>query len=133
MPPAYSFKLHAISYKLDDPMDATAETRRRSAYLFGNEKAVEVILALDAEGTATAQMVAAKTGLAYSLARDALKRLSAGGAIREMPKLGGSRSSLYYEPVKDDLWRALTTAARTLATAAREGANAGTEQPTPRD
>jgi hypothetical protein len=43
-------------------MDSLGETRRRSAALFGNEKAVEVLLALGEEGTATAQVVAAKTG-----------------------------------------------------------------------
>jgi hypothetical protein len=90
------------------------ETRRRSAALFGNEKTVEVILVLDAEGAATAQMVAAETRISYSLVRDALVRLAAGGAVRQIPRAGGSRSPLYYEPVTGDLWKALTTAARAL-------------------
>jgi hypothetical protein len=44
-------------------MDRLGETRRRSAALFGNEKTVEVVLALAEEGTATTQMIAAKTGI----------------------------------------------------------------------
>ena len=47
------------------------ETRRRSAALFGNEKTVEVVLALNEEGAATAQQVAQKTGIPHSLVRDA--------------------------------------------------------------
>lgn len=104
-------------------MDGLGETRRRSAALFGNEKAVEVILALDEEGTATAQMVVAKTGISYSLVRDALIRLSAGGAVRQMPRVGGSRSPLYYEPVAGDLWNALTAAARVVDGAFRADAS----------
>jgi ribosomal protein S25 len=104
-------------------MDGLGETRRRSAALFGNEKAVEVLLALDQEGAATAQMVAARTGISYSLARDALVRLGAGGAVRQIPRVGGSRSPLYYEPVEGDLWDALTAAARTVADTSRAKAD----------
>jgi hypothetical protein len=93
------------------------ETRRRSAALFGNEKIVEVILALDAEGAATAQIVAAKTGIPYSLVRDALVRLGTGGAVRLIPRAGGSRSPLYYEPIIGDLWKALIAAAQAVTEA----------------
>jgi hypothetical protein len=96
-------------------MDSVGETRRRSAALFGNEKTVETVLALADEGAATAQMVAARTGIPYSLVRDALVRLSAGRAVREIPRVGGSRSPLYYQPVEGDLWDALTAAARAVA------------------
>jgi ribosomal protein S25 len=101
-------------------MDSLGETRRRSAALFGNEKAVEVLLALGEEGTATTQVVAAKTGISYSLARDALIRLSAGGAIRQLPRVGGSRSPLYYQPVRGVLWDALTVAARAVIEVSQE-------------
>jgi ribosomal protein S25 len=104
-------------------MDSVGETRRRSAALFGNEKTVEVAVALDEEGTATAQMLAAKTGISYSLARDALIRLSVGGAIRQIPRVGGSRSPLYYQPVEGDLWQALTAAAHAVIAISREGAD----------
>lgn len=100
-------------------MDSVGETRRRSAALFGNEKTVEVVLALDGEGTGTAQMIAARTGIPYSLTRDALIRLRVGGAIRQIPRVGGSRSPLYYEPVEGDLWRALTAAAHAVTAISR--------------
>jgi hypothetical protein len=107
-------------------MDGLGETRRRSAALFGNEKTVEVVLALDEEGTATTQMVAATTSIPYSLARDALVRLTAGGAVRQLPRTGGSRSPLYYQPVAGSLWDALTAAARTVVEASQEDAGRGT-------
>jgi ribosomal protein S25 len=101
-------------------MDRLGETRRRSAALFGNEKTVEVVLALAEEGTATTQMIAAKTGIPYSLARDALIRLSVGGAVRQIPRVGGSRSPLYYQPVEGDVWPALTAAAHAVIAASQE-------------
>ena len=104
-------------------MDGLEETRRRSSALFGNEKAVEVILALNEEGAATAQMIADRTGISYSLARDALIRLGTGGAIRHLPRAGGSRSPLYYQPVAGDLWDALTAAARAVAETSRADAD----------
>jgi ribosomal protein S25 len=109
-------------------MEPLRETRRRSAALFGNEKTVEVILALKGEGIATAQMVAAKTGLAHSLARDALKRLCQGGVIREIPRVGGSRSSLYYEPIEGPLWEALAAAAREVSALSCEVASQSSSQ-----
>jgi hypothetical protein len=95
-------------------MDHRDETRRRSAALFGTEKTVEVVLALHEEAPATAQMIAVKTGIAHSLVRDALIRLASGEAVRPLPRLGGRRSPQYYEPVEDDLWIALVSAARAV-------------------
>jgi ribosomal protein S25 len=106
-------------------MDSVEETRRRSAALFGNEKTAEVVVTLDEEGTATAQMIAAKTGISHSLTRDALIRLSIGGAIRQIPRVGGSRSPLYYQPVQGDLWHALTTAAHALIAISQQGTGRG--------
>jgi hypothetical protein len=100
-------------------MDNRDETRRRSAALFGTEKTVEVVLALHEEAPATAQIIAVKTGITYSLVRDALLRLAAGKAIRLLPRLGGRRSPQYYQPVDGDLWIALTSAARAVMTAER--------------
>ena len=101
-------------------MDSVGETRRRSAALFGNEKTVEVVLVLDAHGAATAQMTATQTGISYSLVRDALIRLAAGGALRQVPRVGGSRSPLYYQPVDGALWDALAAAARAVAAGSQE-------------
>jgi ribosomal protein S25 len=91
------------------------ETRRRSAAIFGNEKTVEVVLALSEEGAATAQMIATSTGIPYSLVRDALVRLVNGGVIRQVPRMGGSRSPLYYQPTPGNLWAAVLAAAQALA------------------
>ncbi len=105
-------------------MDNRDETRRRSTALFGNEKTVEVVLALQREAPATAQAIAVTTGIAYSLVRDALLRLTAGGAVQPLPRLGGSRSPQYYQPVDDDLWVALAAAAQAI-TKASERSHSG--------
>jgi hypothetical protein len=99
---------------VDEHMNNQDETRRRSAALFGNEKMAEVVVALDEEGPATAQTIAARTGITHSLVRDVLLRLTAGGAARPLPRLGGSRSPQYYQPVNGDLWAALTAAAQAI-------------------
>lgn len=91
------------------------ETRRKSAAIFGNEKTVEVVLALSEEGAATAQMIAMRTGIPHSLVRDALVRLVNGGAARQVPRVGGSRSPLYYQPVPGDLWAAVLAAAQAVS------------------
>jgi hypothetical protein len=72
--------------------------------LFGNEKTVEVVLALQAEGTATAQMIVAETKIAHSMVRDALGRLVEGGVVRAIPKTGGTRSPQYYQPIGGPVW-----------------------------
>jgi hypothetical protein len=119
----YSLKLYILHFTVDELMDNLDETRRRSAALFGNEKAVEVIAALDEEGSATAQTIAVRTGITYSLVRDALLRLTAGRAIQPLPRLGGSRSPQYYQPVNGDLWTALTAAAQAIMTPERSRLN----------
>jgi hypothetical protein len=88
-------------------VDEQGETRRRSAALFGNEKTVEVVIALQGEGTATAQMIVARTGIAHSMVRDAIGRLVEGGVVRALPKTGGTRSPQYYQPIGGPVWDAL--------------------------
>lgn len=95
-------------------MDRVGETRRRSAALFGNEKAVEVVIALNEQGVATAQELHASTGIAYSMVRDALGRLVQGGVVRALPKVGHSRSPQYYQPIEGPLWSALVAGAQAL-------------------
>jgi Fic family protein len=85
-------------------VDEQAETRRRSTALFGNEKTVEVVLALQGEGSATAQMIVARTGIAHSMVRSALAKLVEGGIVRALPKTGGTRSTQYYQPVDGQAW-----------------------------
>jgi ribosomal protein S25 len=116
---------------VDEHMDNRDETRRRSAALFGNEKTVEVVVALDEEGSATAQMIAARTGITHSLVRDVLLRLTAGGAVRPLPRLGGSRSPQYYQPVNGDLWAALASTAQAIIKAS-ERSHSNRTEPTSR-
>jgi hypothetical protein len=75
--------------------------------LFGNEKTVEVVLALQGEGTATAQMIVARTGIAHSMVRAAAEGLVEGGVVRALPKTGGTRSAQYYQPVGGRVWDTL--------------------------
>jgi hypothetical protein len=91
------------------------ETRHRSAALFGNEKTVELVLALDDEGAATAQKLATRTGIPHSLVRAALVRLVTGSAVHQVPRVGGSRSPLCYQPTPGKLWRAIVAAAQAIA------------------
>jgi predicted HTH transcriptional regulator len=90
------------------------ETRRRSAALFGNEKIAEVVVALNLEGTATAQQIHTTTRIAHSMIRDALGRLVQGGVVRALPKAGHSRSEQYYQPVEGNVWTALVTMTEAL-------------------
>lgn len=86
---------------------AIAQIRRQSAALFGNEKVVEVVLALDAvpePRSATAQQLSVATGIGHSMVRDVLQRLTQAGTLAAMAKVGGSRSAQYYQPVSDELW-----------------------------
>jgi len=104
--------------------DGLEETRRRSAALFGNEKTVEVVLALKAEkGWATAQQLHARTGIAYSMVRDALGRLVQGGAV-ETSRTGGSRSPKFYYPVEGHVWNGLVEGAQGLWAEAHDRADA---------
>ncbi len=82
--------------------------------MFGNEKTAEVVRALKYEGTATAQLITTRTGVAHSMVSDALKRLVQGGAVRALPKAGGSRSAQYYQPVAGPVWDALVAAVEAL-------------------
>jgi ribosomal protein S25 len=75
--------------------------RQASAAVFGNEKLAETLVFVSREVTpVTAQMAATGTGINYSLARDALRRLVAAGVLEELPRTGGSRSPLYYRRVE---------------------------------
>lgn len=87
-----------------------SEIRRRSAALFGNEKVVEVILAMartEAPHSVTAQDVSRATGIAHSLVRDVLLRLVASDVLTAVPKVGGSRAAQYYQPKVDFGWTEL--------------------------
>lgn len=91
-----------------------SEIRRRSAALFGNEKAVEVILAMarsEAPHSVTAQDVSKDIAVAHSLVRDVLVRLAASDVLIAVPKVGGSRAPQYYQPRPDFAWTELVAVA----------------------
>jgi hypothetical protein len=95
-------------------VDEHVETRRRSAALFGNGKTVEVVLALQDEGTATAQIIVQKTGIAHSMVRDAIGKLVEGGIVRALPKTGGTRSPQYYQPIAGQAWETFLAAVQAV-------------------
>jgi hypothetical protein len=91
-----------------------SEIRRRSAALFGNEKVVEVVLAMertDAPHSVTAQDVSKATEIAHSLVRDVLVRLATSEILVAVPKVGGSRAAQYYQPRADFGWTQLVAIA----------------------
>lgn len=108
-----------LLYTLDEvavvAVEDHVEVRRVSAAVFGNEKVVEVVLAFDATSeprAATAQDLSHSTGISYSMVRDVLLRLTAGGVLVALPKVGGRRSPQYYQPAADEGWDNLVRLAR---------------------
>jgi DNA-binding FadR family transcriptional regulator len=83
--------------------------------LFGNEKVAEVVLAMESiHAPSTAQELARQTGIAHSMVRDVLVRLTAAGLLSPLPRIGGARSAQYYEINDADPWAHLTALARWL-------------------
>lgn len=90
-------------------------TRDLSSALFGNEKMIEVVLAVAAEHDhATAQQVAKRVGVNHDLARKPLLRLVEGGMLVALPREGGRRSPQYYEAAPGPRWEAMKALCRTL-------------------
>ena len=87
-----------------------------SSKLFGNEKLVEVVRALAAEaGVATTQLVARRTGIDHSLARDVLRRLAEAKVVTPLPR-ANSRAPQYYEVDKSNaVWLNLLSLANAIA------------------
>jgi len=101
-------------------------TRRLSAAVFGNEKTVEVLLAVeDAKGLARATDIVQSTGIAHGLVRPVLKRLLDAGALHAMPRRGGARGELYFEIGDPQLWGTMVATARHLASPSRPGQTTG--------
>ena len=96
-------------------------TRRISAAVFGNEKTVEVVLALvAAQGLARATDIVQSTGVAHGMVRPVLKRLLDAGVLSAMPRRGGSRGELYFEVVDEGLWRCMVATAAYIASQGNE-------------
>ena len=95
----------------------TSEIRRRSAALLGNEKLIEVVLAMartDEPHAVTAQQLNGMTGIPHSLVRDVLVRLVTSEVLLAVPKVGGSRSAQYYQPRSQVGWQQLVSLAEHL-------------------
>lgn len=104
-------------HRLDSSLVPSQTTRELSAALFGNEKLVEVVLALGAQqGAATAQQLSKQTGIDHSMVRSVLVRAAKAGVVETLPRVGGSRSPQYYEPTESALWRASLALAQAAAT-----------------
>jgi len=87
--------------------EGVGEARHRSSALFGNEKMVEMVLAMDGHLPTTAQWLATRTGVAHNLCRAVLQRLAAAHVLKPLPRLG-SRSAAFYDVADDDsAWIAL--------------------------
>lgn len=117
-------------------MDPVA-TRRISAAVFGNEKTVEVVLALvAANGLARTTDIVRSTGIANGMVRPVLKRLLEAGALSAMPRRGGSRGELYFEIADHGLWSCIAATAAHIVSQAgelppRPTAGATTGEPRP--
>lgn len=94
--------------------EARQATRSVSSALFDNEKFVEVVLALNASGSAHAQALATTLTIPQSLVRAVLQRLQRGGLVEALPR-AHRRAALYYEPTRTgDRWRALVRLCQAL-------------------
>ncbi len=101
-----------------------AETRRLSAALFGNEKVIEVVLAMESLGdpkTAPAQDLSRATAISHSMVRDVLVRLTTAGLVTAAPKIGGARSPQYYQPANQVGWEHLAQLAAQVQAMAASG------------
>lgn len=99
-----------------------AQVRRESAKVFGNEKLVEVVLALDqAAGVATAQEITRRTGIAHSMVRDVLVRLADAALVRPLPR-ESTRAAQYYDTREQgEVWTRLVALAHVLWARAEVG------------
>ena len=106
----------------------SAFTRQLSAALFGNEKLAEIALYMESEAVpVTAQMIANGTGFSHGLVRDVLRRLVNTGVLAELPRLGGSRSPLFYRIVPGPLWSAVVALTEQLVSIGTPGPNTESE------
>lgn len=91
-----------------------------SAKLLGNEKTVEVVLALAAEANAaTTQQLASRIGIGHSLVRDVLVRLADAKVVVALPR-AHARAALYYEVVEGVIWSALLQLAEGIKACAEQ-------------
>lgn len=85
----------------------SAATRRMSSAVFGNDKFVEIVLALASGSHATAQQLVDKTGINHDLVKRVLVRLESAGMVKAQARIGGVRGTLPYDVQDSPEWRAL--------------------------
>jgi hypothetical protein len=100
--------------------DLVEAWREVSAAIFGNRAMAPVITAIEeltrtGDSFVTTRMVASATELGDSLVRPVMLRLVAAGAITQLPRSGGPRSTLYYQVQRGPLWDALMATCRAIA------------------
>ena len=89
--------------------DEHAASRDRSAAIFGNRFFAEVVVAVDRlsgpdDSLVTTRRVASVTALSDSLVRPVMLRLRTAGLITDLPREGGSRSTLHYQVQRGPVW-----------------------------
>lgn len=97
-------------------MISSQETRKRSAAVFGNEKWIEVTLALDAlGGTPIAQELARHIGINSDLVTAVLQRMQDARLVKAMPRVGSPRrGSVPWEVQPGPRWDAVVRLCRLL-------------------
>ena len=97
-------------------MGIDLELRRRSAATFGAERFAEVVLGYQEElpGAVPLKALVERTGFERNLLNPILFRLCESGALRQLPRLGGSRGPVAYDIANQALWNALLTVAAQL-------------------
>lgn len=83
--------------------------RQRSSAVFGNDKVMEVVLALHRwPGPAvTAQELARATNINHDLVKRVLTRLELVSVVKPLDRIGGTRGPLPYEVLPGATWSAL--------------------------
>lgn len=94
----------------------SAATRRRSADVFGNDKWIEVVGALnEMSGTPIAQEIARRLGINHDLVMKVLTRLESGQMVKRLPRSGGRRGPVPWEVQPSPIWHAMVDLCRKLA------------------
>jgi hypothetical protein len=99
----------------------SVETRRLSAAAFGSEKLVEIVLACEAErpGAIPLKDLAEHTAVPRSLLNPVLSRLVDVGALRQLPRVGGTRAPVHFEGADEFPWERLVSLCRQLTLRAK--------------
>jgi hypothetical protein len=113
--------IHMSHYTALMQADEQGASRDRSAALFGNRFFADVVVAVERlsgpdDALVTTRRVASATALSDSLVRPVMLRLRTAGLITDLPREGGSRSTLHYQVQRGPIWEGVLAAcAATIA------------------